>query len=225
MNTPTPTNGLATIPQTPVNGLGFPAGTTGLAVIDQINKADIVAIVRNEAEERYITQQNDANKRLANLHTKMGILTARIDEAGQAAIKEVETDMIDEAGRALAAAFNIKTKTEVTLEGRDDEHKRFRLTITLTKIGAASYDSTVGSQEVAVPYSKAILDTLKEMRELQKSIAGVQGELILIKREIANLPALERKAHATLASHVLNQSAEGQALLARLRPIRPVVSV
>ena len=53
MNTSSPTgaNVLATAAPQRGASLGFPANGAGLAVIDQIYKADIVAVVRHETEE------------------------------------------------------------------------------------------------------------------------------------------------------------------------------
>ena len=62
---------------------------------------------------------------------------------------------------------------------------------------------------------------------LADSLAGpVTAEMVEIKREVSNLPALERRAHAELAKSVLAGSKDGQALLQRLRlTARPMQTV
>jgi hypothetical protein len=219
-----PSNALVPVAPQPGSSLGFPSTGTGLAVIDQINKADIVAIVRNEAEEALLAQQNDVSRRLSALSQKIAVLQGRIDESAQAAIGKVDTTAAERAADALKA-FGLKCEIKVELAGRDDEHRRFNLTINLNRTDAESYNQEIVTREVTVAYSSADLEALKEIKTLQKNVIEVQAELLALKRDLGNLPALERKAHATLARHVLNQSAEGQKLLAKLRPVKPVVAI
>ena len=225
-STPTPSTGLATV-QTVGQGLQPPHPGTGLTVLDTVNKQDIVAIIRSEAEDRLGLEHADANKQLSKLNARLVILNAELDKLAQEAVKGVDLEASEAAAIALNQVFGMKAEATVELTGRDDDRKRFNLTISVVKPGCyGDGKDTIGAKEVTIPYSSAAIDLLKEIKLVQKDIKSVQTKLIEIKREVSNLPALERRAHAELAKSVLAGSKDGQALLQRLRlTARPIQTV
>ena len=226
-STPTPSpTALATVTQTG-QGLQLPHTGTGLTVLDTVNKQDIVAIIRSEAEDRLGLEHADANKQLSKLNARLVILNAEIDKLAQEAVKGVDLEASEAAATALNQVFGMKAQATVELTGRDDDRKRFNLTISVVKPGSyGDGKDTIGAKEVTIPYSSEAIDLLKEIKLVQKDIKTVQTKLIEIKREVSNLPALERRAHAELAKSVLAGSKDGQALLQRLRlTARPIETV
>ena len=215
---------LVTATQTAGTGIALP-GSSGLSVMDQITKADIVAIVRNEAEERLATDQQDANRRLHALQRQIPDLEAQIDKIAKDAVANADLKDAKVAALALSKAFGIKVNAEAELARRDDDKKKFFLKVTVSKETGASYERDIAEKEISIPYTDQVIDLVKEIKHLQKDIQAVQIELVAIKQRYAALPALERKAHAELAKATLTTSDAGQALLQRLRGIKSPVTV
>jgi len=213
------TQPLATVTQ-PGTAIAMPGSATGLAVLDTINKADIVAIVRSEEEERLGQEQAALNKELERHNTTLIRLNADLDILAQDAVGKADLADAETAAAALNRAFGIKAEASAALSGRDDERKRFKVTLSVTQPSTSTYNKereTITSKEVTVPYTAKAIELLRDIKLAQKSIASVQSKLINLRREITALPTLERRAHAELTKAVLVQSEGGRQLLSKLR--------
>ena len=106
-STPTPTpSTLATVTPTG-QSLQLSHTGTGLTVLDTVNKQDIVAIIRSEAEDRLGLEHADASKQLSKLNARLVILNAEIDKLAQDAVKGVDLEASEAAatgriGRPIA---------------------------------------------------------------------------------------------------------------------------
>jgi len=193
---------------------------SGLHLTDTISKGDVVAIVRQEAEESLTDQKFELDKRLRGLEEQVGGVEALIEKIVQRVISKADLKHARAAAKALGQFTGAKYEAVATLKHRDDEKQIVIVDVNINKLDVRDYEKEVVEHEATIPYTNEMIDHLKTIKGLRSSIAKLQAELLEVKKNLANLPALERKAHAELARATLAKTGEGQELLARLRNIR-----
>jgi hypothetical protein len=191
----------------------------GLNVADTINKADIVAVVRQEAEEQLLSSRSELERELRGLETKASGFEVELTKMANKLVADENIQAAKDAAKSLAKFTGLKYETSITLTSRDDDKQVVNATISVFRAGEiSSYNKT--NRDTKIDYTNEMAGVVKELKAVRRDISKVQMQLVSIKKDIANLPALERKAHAELAKHTLSKTADGQKLLDQLRNIR-----
>jgi hypothetical protein len=191
----------------------------GLNVADTINKADIVAVVRQEAEEQLLASRSELERELRGLETKASGFEVELTKMANKIVADANLQTAKDAAKALAKFTGLKYETSITLTSRDDDKQVVNATISVFRAGeTSSYAKT--NHDTKIDYTNEMASVVKELKVVRRDISKAQIQLVSIKKDLANLPALERKAHAELAKHTLNKTADGQKLLEQLRNIR-----
>jgi hypothetical protein len=191
----------------------------GLNVADTINKADIVAVVRQEAEEQLLANRSALERQLRELETRASGFEVDLTKMANKIVADENIQAAKDAAKAMAKFTGHKYETAIALSSRDDDKQVVSATISVFRAGeTASYNKT--NHDTKIDYTNEMAAVVKELKSLRRDISKLQIQLVAIKKDIANLPALERKAHAELAKHTLNKTTDGQKLLAQLRNIR-----
>jgi len=213
-------NGTAMLaPMNPMSGLAI---ADGFHMAGTINQADVVAIVRQEAEEKLTEQKSVLDRQLHDLEGKVEGIETILKKIVQQIVSKANLKHARAAARALEQITGIKYEAVATLERRDDEKQVAIVNIQINKPNT-SYGNII-EHETAIPYTDVMIEHLRTLKCLRREIGKVQGELMAIKKLFGNLPALERKAHSELVKNTLSQTAAGQALLARLKTLKTPIA-
>jgi len=193
-------------------------GTVG-AILNTVTKEDVIAILVQERSDDLAKKKSAGEAECHRLDAAIQAVTARWPKVTASHKKTVSTALDEKAARALSDAGHAKLVVEVTEGSRDDAKGVFTFQVTLKAPEKAHYYTTM-SRNVAVPYDERAHEILTETSRIKREIATAQQYLLSVKREITDIPIMERRARAKLAQVSLSRDKDGAALLAELRKVK-----
>jgi hypothetical protein len=192
-------------------------GTVG-AILNTVTKEDVIAILVQERADDLAKKKQAGEAALHKLDAEIQATQARWPKVQATHKRTVDTELDSEAIRALTDAGYGKFALEVDDGDRDDEKQHFVFRVSI-KAPERSY-SAGSHRTVTVPFDQKAREILIETSRLRREIATAQQHLLSIKREIADIPIMERRARAKLAAVSLSRDKDGAALLAELRKVK-----
>jgi predicted nucleic acid-binding Zn-ribbon protein len=221
---------MATQPETPE-----PAVNT--TVKFELTKEDLVNIKHAELEEKLNNKLAEAEKQLREAqrtHERAKDELTAILESGIQGIPDRIKDLVD-AVKALGN--DVRNDSSVTLTTVDcgssvtlsnghtlqgpasaDDHEvafvRERHVVNWSRCSDSSHGSEgMHRDTVARVMTEREAEAREKVLDAEKAVTKTQGEILAIKQEIANLPALVRQARAAMARTVLERTADGRELM------------
>jgi len=196
-------------------------GTVG-AILNTVTKEDVIAILVQERSDDLAEKKAAGEAELHRLDASIQSVQARWPKVTMAHRKSVGTASDEKAVKALAEAGFVKLVVEVDEGRRDDEKGCFHFQVALKvpeKLAGSHYYSNM-IRNMSVPYDTKAHEILTETSRLKREIATAQQHLLSVKREIADIPIMERRARAKLAQVSLSRDKDGAALLNELRKVK-----
>ena len=193
-------------------------GTVG-AILNTVTKEDVIAILVQERANDLAKKKQAGEAALHKLDAEIQATQARWPKVQATHKRTVDTSLDSEAIRALTDAGYGKFALEVDDGNRDDETQHFVFQVSI-KAPEKSYYGAGSHRTVTVPFDQKAREILIETSRLRREISTAQQYLLSIKREIANMPIMERRARAKLAAVSLSRDKDGAALLAELRKVK-----
>jgi hypothetical protein len=203
------------------NQIVTPADGTVEAILNTVTKEDVIAILVQERSDDLTAKKVAGEAELHRLDAAIQAVTARWPKVTASHKRLVSTVLDERAAKAIADAGYIQLVVEVDEGQRNDEKGSFTFRVTLkasNKYTGSYYDTL--NRNVVVPYDTRACEILTETTRLKREIATAQQHLLSIKREIADIPIMERRARAKLAQVSISRDKDGAALLAELRKVK-----
>jgi len=129
------------------------------------------------------------------------------------------------AAKALTEAGFGKYKTSIECTTADAKEQQYTLELKVVDPdhGRGRSYSYKPTHELTLtkPFTAEAKKLLRETKALRKKIQGLQSQIVEVRKMLADLPALERKARATMAEHALRSSgADGQQLIEQMTNLK-----
>jgi len=169
--------------------------------------SDVLSVVTSRAEERYSNEIVRCRNEAAATKEEMDALQVSVDKlAGREAVaahREVAQNARDGLKPLGYAVTLIARRYQILSEGK---------LFSVLRISQKNH-STTETQLTAEP-SEKLLVKYEELAEMKTAIAVFKEDALNWKRKLNNVPMLERKYRAKIATTKLASDAKGQELLA-----------
>ena len=199
------------------SGLVPSNGSSALAsftVGGNLDVNDILSVVTSKAETRYTEQITECREVLATLEEKLG-------RAKKVMNRLINTDAVAPHKSSVAtlskalAPFGIV----VVLNARrhcayDAEEKKLYASMHQRRSGETY---TCLDTSLESPVTQRVLDAAAKVKEIEKAIDDTKNEAMEWKRRLNNVPMLERRFRAKIATRRLEADENGQQLLALMQ--------
>lgn len=191
-----------------------------LQVEGSLDVSDVLSVVTSRAETRLHTDLNAAKKAVADAEATV----RRLDKEASDQWKSEHRA----AGDALAAKLrpaieSVGGKVKVS---RPDHWKCERRELdqdgnVVANVSVVANDGEGGYNrscvfDTKVPASDALRKLEESVEAAKKDVEARKSEALSIRKKLANVPVLERRARARLAEAKLGESEDGRAVLAAL---------
>lgn len=183
-----------------------------------VNKEDILAIGVAKFEETLLLTETELKSQVKALNEKISGIAATIDKA----VKACGTDFENSKAcinvmKFLKKEFSFSGHLEVFVSFAPD-HKSILLGVELQRGSGYGRESIrLTNSDFSIPVPKNIVSLLADQRKANEELQGLAKQLSDTMRKKSQLPFLERKLRAGLATSILSKSQQGQAILEVLK--------
>lgn len=175
----------------------------------QLDKDDVAAILMARAEE-YLKKQIQACQKKADELSKKN---AELLQARQAAFKKRAEEQLSGTADALRTAAQALKCKRVNLDIDVESHSLDAGNISAALKLSASQPSFESRVVTTISMTKTERDACKALSDCNAAQRANQQEWYELRRKLADLPALERRAKAAVAEQRLKSTAEGRELV------------
>lgn len=183
----------------------------------------MIAIVTADAEQAIKSQMSASERVLRNLRRSLTELETATAKEIQAASDEAWGEKVR---TTISSLSELKITAEYTISGSTDE-KNLVTTITInfdcrsdrSSSGRSSTDNASISYSRNTKLPSSIQTKLDEANTLRKQIQSEEETHMDLRRQLANIPSMERQAQAAMAKASLAGSEKGRALLTNLKAV------
>ena len=189
-----------------------------LQVGGHITNEDIVAVAIDGHEEVMNSRKLVAERDMRRTQASINALEENLAKIGPEVLKTIKFD----ESQAIAAQLNASGfgafEAKVSLEGTKLDDKTWTFGISVVKKGdpKLSYDNdtTIVAKEAIVAFTDEARDLVSQILVRKQEMANIQADLLDIKKQLSNIPQLQRRARANLARMALSKTEEGREILA-----------
>lgn len=179
-------------------------GKVEIELDSKVTTQDLTDIVESEAEEVLVLEREAIETNLRRLRKQHSAAEEKLTAEGEKLAKKTK---LDSRTTNLVKALNVfhdnkKANAEVSEDSELDIAKcEVRITIQIwgkPKNERQSYSSPVFSRTVTTPFTKPMSHLVGDMEELSTEIAEDADKMTAVRRKLADLPRLVRRARAAL---------------------------
>lgn len=200
-------------PAEPKNALAKTLTDAGITV--SMSSQDLIAIKVAQHESEISSQISSLNKQLTTLNREISVLNDKIAvEVRAFPAPEAVTNASIALCNALSAFYEgVRFTTTYTNELR--ENSELGVIVRNTAKVSSSFTSSAGTHylNTEIPAPEFITKHLVRRNDLMQDVANIQSEIAQKRRDLAQIPQLERQAKAALVSTMLAETEAGQRLL------------
>ena len=193
-------------------------GTVG-AILNTVTKEDVIAIFVQERSDELDALKKAGEAELRQLDAAIQAVQAKWPKVTASHKNRVSTALDEKAVKALTGAGHEKLIVEVSDGERDDNKNIFTFRVTLKSSESRSYYGGLTRDET-VAYDAKAIEILTETARIRRETSTAQQHMLAIRREIADIPIMERRARAKFAMVSLSRDKDGMALLAEMRKVK-----
>ena len=183
----------------------IPVLPTGVVSNLEVTKDDLIAVAVSKKEQALLVQKDAAEKLASGLDKDVTAKKAEREKAMKAAVDAKWGAALKKANEALkvlgVASDNYVRICNVCHPDEDDDKKE-KVTVRT---------SLCSELEMSVPAEVKALNA--EIKALKVKRDAAYEDLCDVRKQLAQLPAMERQARAKWASAVIGQTAEGRKFL------------
>lgn len=172
-----------------------------------IDKNDLIAVAVSKAEQQLHERRKEHEKALKDLKSQLVDLDDEINELVRQEVNKhfKKVDELKNVLKVVAPGSMVETGGLVTTQS-NEIHAR----LTVRQKGSASR-AVIRLDQLKVP--KKIRDLIKKTKVIREEACQETRAISEVARHLDEIPALERRARAKFAEHVLSTSAEGRVFL------------
>jgi hypothetical protein len=206
-------SGGANNPPEPKNALAKTLTDAGISV--SMSSQDLISIKVAQHESAITSEIAALNRRLTDKNKEVSALQSKID--GE--VREFEAPSnVRSAAQGLAASLSFfyeNAKFSATYSNELREASDTGVIIRNTAKVSSNYASTGGTHylNTECPATQTILSLLIDRNNAMQEAATLTSEIAQKRRDLSQIPALERQAKAALVSTMLSETEAGQRLL------------
>lgn len=183
----------------------IPVLPTGVVSNLEVTKDDLIAVAVSKKEQVLLAQKDAAEKLASGLDKDVTAKKAEREKAMKAAIDAKWGGLMKKANEALkalgVASDNYVRICNISYPDEDDDKKE--------KIEIR----TSLCSDISMPIPAEIKALNAEIKALKAKRDAAYEDLCDVRKQLAQLPAMERQARAKWASAVIGQTAEGRKFL------------
>ncbi len=187
-----------------------PSTTPSVSFDIRLGAADVVAITVSRAEKLLKDRITELEGQYKVNGLEITETTANHQKLLNTVAKASTAEIVSRLTEALKGT-NAKVKAE--RQHQTDE------VVTTVSIYNSGYHNTIQVQTVTVPLPPEITELVAKAKALETRKAELIEEIGKYKRQLGDLPSLERRERARLAEAQLGQSDEGRDILSRLSDV------
>lgn len=184
----------------------------------EITKEDLVAIAMAKKERELMTARAAKDREIkdvaSQIQNSQKEIAKSVDLAVNAAAKT--------AGEAVVATLKVHGWPDANYavtHSFTDKQINYNLQIKTADKNSRYNDGGI-SQTQILPFTDDQVSINEKIVALNEKYQSIQNEAVEIRKEIGNMPSLERQARAALAARVLENTEEGRALLDSISDIK-----
>lgn len=182
-----------------------------------LDVGDVLSVVTSKAEERYTAEIERCRTEAAKVEETNAKLRADIKKRAVKEAVEPHNDAVKTlraAVKAFGGTVSI-TATERYCRANLPTNDEGELTASVTVKAKGGYHNNT-EFSLSVKPSKELQALAKEVEDNEATIRTLNNEAVSWKRKLNNVPMLERRYRARIASAKLQSSEDGQKLLSML---------
>lgn len=199
-------------PPAPSNALAKTLTDAGISV--SMSSQDLVAIKVAQHEAAITSEISSLNRRLADANRSVASLQSQIDE-------EVRTFEAPSHARSAASAlssalhsfYDAKFLVSSSNELRESSDMGVIIRNTLKVDSAVTSKGGTHYFNSECPAPSTVISLLHDRNKCMQEAATITSEIAQKRRDLSQIPALERQAKAALVSTMLGETEAGQRLL------------
>lgn len=199
-------------PPAPSNALAKTLTDAGISV--SMSSQDLVAIKVAQHEAAITAEISSLNRRLTEANKTVASLQSQIDDEvrtfeAPSGVKSVASSLSSALYLFYDARFVVTSSNELreSTENGVIIRNTMKVDSTVTSKGGTHYLNT------ECPATPSIISLLHDRNKAMQEAATITGEIAQKRRDLSQIPALERQAKAALVSTMLNETEAGQRLL------------
>lgn len=176
---------------------------------------DVLSVVTSKAEEKYAGELQRCRDEAEELRNDNKKLRERIQKQAtrEALLSCKETEkQLRAAVEPLGASVVVRTRKEFMAKEVLPVNEEGKLTAVITLQSKGMCHTRLDFQVHTKP-SKELSNLADEHRQTEEAIEELEGEALRWKRQLNNVPMLERRYRAKIASAKLDTSEDGKELL------------
>ena len=189
-----------------------------LQVGGHITNEDIVAVAIDGHEEVMNSRKLVAERDMRRTQASINALEENLAKIGPEVLKTIKFDESQVIAAQLNASGFGAFEAKVSLEGTklDDQTWTFEVSVVKKADPKSEYstESVIVSKEAIVAFTDEARDLVSQIFVRKQEMANIQADLLDIKKQLSNIPQLQRRARANLARLALSKTEEGREILA-----------
>ena len=188
-----------------------------------VTKNDLIILRTVEEEKLLKLQLRDLEVQLKAVNAERNKLNeANEDIQRQCVASAFDLERMDKLVETLFS-FGFSFSIRQQLQLADYTKKGFNVILKAEFQGSAgSYKYNYDGKSTFVPFPKQFNVNLAEIANKQKEAADIEEQICRVRKNLQDLPMLERQAIADVTRHTLSQTAGGQKLLDRVDSVQPL---
>ena len=195
------------------------AGTLSLVSLSQtLDVSDVLSVVTSRAETRLHADLDAAKARLRETEEEVTRLTKEAErqyEKECRAAGEAVAAKLRAAVESVGGKVRVSSKDHWGVKRRDRNSDGLLENSVVVTAPGGGYNKDATFVATAEP-SRTLLALETSLAAAEEDVQARQAEALRVRRRLANVPLLERKARARLAEAKLSESEDGRAVLAAL---------
>jgi len=187
----------------------IPVLPTGVVSNLEVTKDDLIAVAVSKKEQALLAQKDVAEKLASGLDKDVTAKKAEREKAMKAAVDAkwgAALKKANEALKVLGVGDEYVRICNVCYPDEDDDKKEIEIRTSLWK-------GTRHPSDLSMPIPAEVKALNAEVKALKVKRDAAYEDLCDVRKQLAQLPAMERQARAKWASAVIGQTAEGRKFL------------
>jgi len=181
--------------------------------LDANNLVDIHVAMKEEA---LLKQEKELQEALLKAEESVKNITMKLNSALHEIGEEKEKQMAEEVFPALKS-FGFKDLIGKCQVGFSTDTKRLMLRLDFTLYTGRGLEAHGIHTIKRMRVPKAVAAIHKEKKQADKTVQDIKGELLKVKKGLASVDRMERRARAQMAIRALESTVAGRKMLAGIR--------
>jgi hypothetical protein len=186
----------------------------------KFTKEDVVVIAVAEKERNLLEAKAQTAKEMRETNAKIGEAKKDLEKTAKKLVEDEFKPVLEPVVTALAHAGFNSANFSISFEvDRDKQKVNYNLAVS-NDIGDQRYDRSAFTRKGSRDFTEELTKLSESLETQEKDLRKKQDQAVEISRALGSLGTVERQAKAAIAKKVLEQSPEGQKLMAALQDIK-----